>query len=66
MRKGLSHHLILTPYGGRVVTGPCLSTLHPFVCSSQSKYLGGVGAISSYHCGRKQSSTDAHNVGARR
>jgi hypothetical protein len=65
-RRELSHHLILTPFGGLVMAGPCLRTKNPFARSSQSKFLGGVGAIPNYPCGKKQSSTDVHNAGARR
>ena len=65
-RKRLSHCLILLPYGGRVMTGPCMGTLNHFARVSQNKYLDGAGAIPNYPCGKKQSSTDAHNVGGRR
>jgi hypothetical protein len=53
-RRGLSHHLILIPFGGLVMAGPCLRTQNPFSLSSQSKYLGGAGAISNYPCGKKK------------
>ncbi len=53
-RRGLSHYLILTPFGGLVMAGPCLRTQNLFARSSQSKYLGGAGAIPNYPCGKKR------------
>ncbi len=47
------------------MTRPYLSSLSLFVHSSQNKYLDGMGAIPNYPFGKKQSSTDVHNAGAR-
>ena len=53
-RRGSSHHLTLTPSGSLATAGLYLSTLNSFARSSQSKYLGGAGAIPNYLCGKKQ------------